>query len=455
MLTTLRVCGTRTGLRACLASAAFVLVFATLAVRAALGAVEIDIYGPNENIVNLGLADALGPEPGKAATNLGPKLNKAIRENLAFLPFMRLVRPEAVPGGSVLATWKAPGIDFKRFQLAAADLLITAGWPGGDGENATAELRLYETFSGKFLFGNAYSGITEAGLQDVADRFCADLMKALTGHGDFFLSTLAVVKSGKGRHRKDIWTVKPTGRNLRRITDLPGTAMSPSWSPDGRFVVFSHMDDRTHALGVWDRSTNQVQRVRFPGNTVIGPTFMPDNRVAVSLSTGKYPDIYLLSRTFRRERTLESSPAINVSPSFDATGTKMAFTSSRHGGPQIFLKDLTTGAVTRVSRQGAYNSEPSLSPDGTLVAFSRLTDNGHRIFVQDLLTGIERQVSFGPGNDEQPAFAPDSYFLAFSSTRGGKRQVYLTTRHGGDPKLVPTGSGDAAFPRWGLTAPRK
>ena len=83
------------------------------------------------------------------------------------------------------------------------------------------------------------------------------------------------------------------------------------------------------------------------------------------------------------------------------------------------------------------------------MAFTRLTDQGHRIFVQDLMTGQERQVSFGPGRDEHPSFAPDSYFLAFTSDRSGQKQIYLTTRHGGDPKKVPTGAGDATFPRWG------
>lgn len=417
-------------------------------------ATQVDIWGSGENIVTVGLADPLGPTPGRAVTGLGAQLAKAVRDNLGFLPFMRLVRPEAVPGGGTLQGYQPPNIDFKRFQLAGADLLITAGWPKGDAEGSTVELRLYETYSGKFIFGNAYAAVRSKEVQDVADRFCADLMKALTGHGDFFLSTLAFVKGGNGKHQRDVWVVKPTGRNLRKVTNLPGTAMSPSWSPDGRFVVFSHMDDRTHALGVWDRSTNQVQRIRFPGNTVIGPSFMPDNKVAVSLSMGKYPDIFLLNRTFQKERALEESPSINVSPTFDATGTKMAFTSGRLGGPQIFLKDLKTGSVTRVSRQGSYNTEPSISPDGTLVAFSRLTDAGHRIFVQDLVTGLERQVTFGPGSDEQPAFAPDSYFLAFTSNRSGVKQVYLITRHGGDAKLVPTGGGDASFPRWGLTSPR-
>jgi len=411
----------------------------------------VDIHGSGENVANLALATPL-TGPSTAATELGAELDKAIQENLSFLPFMRLTPSAAVLGGTVLEAWQGSQLDFRRFQIAGADLLVTAYWPEGDRRNKLVELRVFETFSGAFVFGNAYNGVNKDNVLEVADQFCADLMEALTGSGDFFRSTLAFVRS-KDATNRHVWLARPTGRDMRQITNIAGTAMSPAWSPDGRYVVFSHMDDSSHALGVWDRLSSKVRRIRFPGNTVIGPAFMPNNKVAVSLSTGQYPDIFLLNHNFERERALEASSAINVSPSFDATGTRMAFVSSRLGGPQIFLKDLASGAVRRVSMNGSYNTEPSLSPDGTLVAFTRQTDSGHRIFVQDLVTGQERQVSFGPGRDEQPSFAPDSYFIAFVSNRGGVRQIYLTTRHGGVAKKVPTGAGDVSFPRWGKIPP--
>lgn len=428
--------------RVCLA----VAFFAVFCVAQAQAVTMVDIYGPGQNHVNLAMASPL-TAPSQEAEELGRQLDEAIRADLGFLPFMRLTRPAAVLGGTVLEGWQGETVDFRRFQIAGADLLVTAYWPDGDGEGSTVELRVFETYSGKFVFGNAYSPVSKAELLNVADRFCDDLMEALTGARGFFSSTLAFVK-GNG-YKRDVWLVRPTGRDLRQITHIPGSAMSPSWSPDGRYIVFSHMDDSTHALGVWDRISNQVKRVRFPGNTVIGPCFLPDNRVAVSLSTGKYPDIFLLDRQFQRERALEQSPAINVSPSFDATGTKMAFTSSRHGSPQVFLKDLNTGEITRISKDGSYNSEPCISPDGTLIAFTKGTPEGFRIFVYDMVTGREQQISFGPGRDEQPAFAPDSYFVAFTSHRTGSPQIYLTTRHGGDAKRLPTGPGNASFPRWG------
>lgn len=388
---------------------------------------------------------AVAPPVGSAAP--ANQVNQYVLENLGFLPFAIMVDQRSVPGGAGQAVASGPNLDLRRFQLAGAHMLITSLWEM-EGGKPKVELRAYDVTTGKFVFGNRYANVDAASAGDVADDFCASFMKVLTGSGEFFKSTLAFAKTA-GPMKKDIWAVKPTGRNLRRLTNMPGSAISPSWSRDGRFVIFSHIDVRTHGLGVWDATTNKVQRIRFPGNTVIGPSFMPDNRVAVSLSTGKNPGIFLLSHQFKRERTIENSASIDVSPSVDASGTKMAFVSSRMGNPHVFLKDLRSNKVQRLTYEGKYNTEPSISPDGTLVVFSRMVNGRHRIFVHDLVNQTEKQISFGPGSDEQPSFAPDNYFIVFTSTRSGKSELYLTTRHGGDARQVPTGNGDASFGAWG------
>ena len=400
------------------------------------------IIGPQLR-VRIAVAD---PLDSKAIT---PLVQKYILENLSFLPFAVMVDPRTVPGGTSLPAARGPEVDVKRFQLAGAHLLITSAW-FQDGRLPRAELRVYDVTTGAFVFGNNYSNLDEARAAGVADQFCSELMKAITGRGEFFRSTLAFVKSN-GPNKRDIWTVTPTGRELRQISNMPGDALSPSWSPDGRFIVFGHVDRRTHALGVWDKITNSVSRKSFPGNTVIGPCFMPDNKVAVSMSTGRNPSIFLLDHQFRREGAIIDSASIDVSPSVDASGTKMAFTSSRMGNPHIFLKDLSSGVISRITYEGRYNTEPAISPDGALIAFSRQLPEGYRIFVYDMVKKTETQLTFGPGRDEQPSFGPDSYFIAFTSTRSGTPQIYLTTRNGGEAKRIPTGAGDAMFPRWGLT----
>ena len=174
----------------------------------------VDIYGPGQNQINLAMASPL-TAPGVQASGLGAELHKAVETDLNFLPFMRITPPAAVLGGTVLSGWQSDKVDFKRFQIAGADLLVTAYWPQGDGPNSTVELRVFETYSGKFVFGNAYAGVSQPEIYNVADRFCDDLMYALTGARGFFSSTMAFVK-GDGRKR-DVWLVRPTGRDLRKV----------------------------------------------------------------------------------------------------------------------------------------------------------------------------------------------------------------------------------------------
>ncbi|MDR2892215.1 MAG: translocation protein TolB [Deltaproteobacteria bacterium] len=397
---------------------------------------------PSAYLVQAALADPLGE------SRYLNELQAEIRNNLGFLPFLRLIDARAVPGGLKLPTASEPGLDFERFRLTRTDNLITSIWINSN----QVELRAFDVSNGKFMFGSRFDVESTKQVEEVADEFCAMFMQALTGRGDFFRSSLAFSKSD-GPRKRDIWTVRPTGGNLTRRTNIPGDAISPTWSHDGRFIVFSHIDDRSHALGVWDADTNRVQRLRFPGNTVIGPCFMPDNKVAVSLTDGRNPSIFLLDHSFKKEKTLINSWAIDVSPSVDASGNYLAYTSSRQGNPHIFLTNLKTGQTARISSGGKYNTDPSISPDGTLVVFARQMGGGHRIFLHDLRNGAEKQLTFGPGSDEQPEFAPDSYFIAFTSTRSGSKKIYLTTRHGGEPRQIDTGSGEASFPTWGI--PRK
>jgi TolB protein len=456
---------------------ALVVLFSAQTLRAG-ETVLIDIYGPGQSKLHVALARPLAAN-GNATTVVATEVNatdtvvhvttpaanvpapavppeagtlqKLIADNLAYLPFISLVPGAEILGGDSPGGYSSPHVDFRRFQLSGVDMLLTTGWPQPASEGGyTVEIRAYEIFSGRLILGKAYHDVTAEQLSDVADKFCGALMEELTGRGDFFRSTLAFVKRKKKGDDKHIWTMHPMGRRLTQMTSLKGMSMSPVWSNDGRYILFTHLGSRYHSLGVWDRTTDEVNTVKYPGNTIIGPAFTPDNKVAVSLASGGSPDIYLLNHNFRKEKILVQNWAIDVSPSFDRQGRNMAFVSTRLGNPHIFLKDLETGVERRVTYQGNYNTDPSISPDGELVVFSRLTRAGHRIFVHDLVTGKERQISFGPGNDEQPAFAPDGYFVAFSSNRSGKYRLYLTTRHGDSPRMMDTGGGEAFFPTWGL-----
>ncbi len=436
-------------MRYCLIITVVVLVACLAPMRgAAQEPLQIDIFGPGEERINIFIAPPKALEaqvlhhPGT-----GRQIHHLLQDYLGLLPFVTHVDPGHILGGPEVAGVRGRDIDFRKFSLSRVDLLLTIGLEQHPGRTGSVEMRAFEVFGQRMVLGRAYDLQDEDQIPLMVRRFCAELMDYLTGNGDFFRSVLAFER--KHGDNKNIWSVTPQGTDLRQITEVQGITLSPAWSPGGEKIAFTLLKDNRHYLGVWNLEQDETQTFTLPGNTIISPAFAPDGRLAISLDPMGRPDIYWLNDDFRMGQAIMEHWAIDVSPSFDRTGRKMAFASGRLGNPHIFVHDFNKQQVNRVTYEGRYNTNPSISPDGNFVAFSRQTPDGHRIFVAELSTGRERQITFGPGNDEDPAFAPDGYFVAFSSSRSGDYRLYLTTRNGDEPRQIPTGRGDAKAPAWG------
>ena len=199
-----------------------------------------------------------------------------------------------------------------------------------------------------------------------------------------------------------------------------GFSMQGGFSPDG-----------TH-LSFWSRSTNIV-----PGATSsFSELYLKDLKTgAVSIVSSDSNGV---------EGNSDSTNPNNSSQiqMFSPDGTRIVFESAAtnlvagaNGHQQIFIKDLTTSAVTLVSVdangiQGNGNSMNfTFSPDGTKVAFDSASSNlmpggtaGNQVFVKDLTTGALTLVSTdsngvaGNGASSYPAFSPDGAQVAFAST---------------------------------------
>jgi len=407
----------------------------------AQGPLTVDIHGPGQRMVNITLLTPKGLDGSPLPDAAAKALQELVANDLGYIPFLNIVPVTDLLGGDPSQGVKAADIDFKPLQLARVDLCMTTGWNG-----EYIEARVFETFSGRRVVGKSYRDVSK-NLPLVADRFCSSFLEALTGKKGFFDSPIAFVKQ-EGK-TKEIFTVLPQGRGLKRITKLGGYNLSPAWSDDGKRIAFTHIAKTRHELGIYDSESGKIKRTfKGLGSTVISPVYGPDKALYVALNRNGTTNIYSLKSDYRPGKTLVRSPYIDVSPSFDRTGEKMVFTSARAGNPHIYLLDMKTGQIKRVTTTGRYNTHPCLSPDGRYVAYTHQTADGHRIFLHDLQTGREKQLTFGPGNDEYPAFGPDGYFVAFASSRTGEYKLYLSTRHGDKPRMISTGKGAAFAPAW-------
>ncbi len=424
-----------------------------LAMSAQARILSIDIFGAGQKTIHLCIAPPLLSAEQERTVQAATTFQNSLHHFLGYLPFFELVPASQIVGGEKLRGPGADQIDFKRFSLSKVDILVSSFWvPGKDlNELGRLEVRAFDVLSGSFILGKVYTVYAMNQVQEVASRFSAALMKYLTGSGAFFESEIVYVQK-KGRI-KEIATVSPQGTNRRQRTSLNGLCLSPAWSADGQRVVFVYIDGKEHRLGIWKRSGGEVKAWSMPGNSCISPAFTPRGKIAVSLDSSGAPNIYLLSSSLQTQKRLVTSWAIDISPSFDNSGKKMTFVSSRQGNPHVFLLETGSGKTRRLTYNGKYNTGARISPDGTKVVFSRMIEGQHRVFLLDIASGQERQLTFGPGSDEEPCWSPDGFFLAFSSNRSGRYQLYLTNIHGDTPKLIATGDGEAMAPSWQTVTP--
>ncbi|MDE7469367.1 MAG: hypothetical protein K2M30_03665 [Desulfovibrionaceae bacterium] len=393
------------------------------------------------------LSVVIASPAGNVSESLQKSLVQAFERDLQYIPFMKILRQYKVsytPGSRP---------NFVSLSQSNINLLITTSW-SSSGSEYLIDVQIFDILSRTSVVSRKFKIANERGIQGVADASMSALLEHLIGDGSLF-STRIFFAMKEGPIKQTLWSILPNGTGLKKETDILGLAISPSVSSDGRYITFTHIDRRRHTLALFDRKTKQVRRVVYPqGASVISPTFMPSGDIAVSLSfKGRgNPSIYRVSGgRLSREEKLMGDGTINVSPSFSpAVPNIMVYTSSKFGNPQIFMKNLTTGVITRISKDGRYNTDPVLSPDGRYIAYVSMLKEGRRIFVYDIETKKNKQVTFGPRDDDTPEFAPDSYFIAFISTRSGKAQLYLTTREGTGAVLIPARGNNLSDPTWGL-----
>ena len=133
-------------------------------------------------------------------------------------------------------------------------------------------------------------------------------------------------RDGKG----ELYVMEDNGSNLRRLTHSQLGYSRPTWSPDGKQIVFNR-----------DIGQNNVQQ----------------------------HELFLINADGTAERQLTNHPGLDTSTTWAPNGRYLAFTSSRTGRWQIHLMDMENGTIKQLTNDGG--TGPAWSPDGKYIAFER------------------------------------------------------------------------------------
>lgn len=206
---------------------------------------------------------------------------------------------------------------------------------------------------------------------------------------------------------EDIHLMDRHGKNERSLTDdLSGRCETPSWSPDGKYLVFVFQPKKNREafrhtgeilLCLINVETKELQKIGMGGQIVFSPVFSPDgskilylNHIPQFVTRGGHTtqvgggqnqkiEIWSMDRDGKNKKQLTQGE-LDQSPSFLPDGSKIIFVrrSYKDQGPywgeapvmSVYIMNSDGTAVQKVIEDGEY---PRFSPDGEKIIFTRFS----------------------------------------------------------------------------------
>src|SRR5918994_2898338 len=149
----------------------------------------------------------------------------------------------------------------------------------------------------------------------------------------------AVVFVSRRDGNPEIYLMRSSGLEPRRLTTEPAPDYSPSASRDGRYVAFVSERDGNPDIYVVGTDGSGVRRVTSYDTPDLAPAWSPNSdRIAfVIVGVDGAGDIGVVRADGQAIVNLTSHPADDRSPAWSPGGTQLAFVSDREGSPAVYV----------------------------------------------------------------------------------------------------------------------
>lgn len=167
----------------------------------------------------------------------------------------------------------------------------------------------------------------------------------------------------------DVWVMNEDGSGRTRLTEHPERDADATWSPDGASIAFVSQRDGDVSIWVMDADGGNKRKL-VEGRE---PSWSPDgNRLAFTSSHfAENDEIYVIDPDGGNMRQLTTDKRFDWHPAWSPDGTKLAMASERFGGQELLVAGGDfTHQIRLTIAESTFEVEPQWSPDGRGLAYS-------------------------------------------------------------------------------------
>jgi Tol biopolymer transport system component len=251
-------------------------------------------------------------------------------------------------------------------------------------------------------------------------------------------------------------TINPDGTAKVTLTNVPGQAFDPAWSPDGHRLLFDmHAGgDSVQIFVVNDDGTGLSQLTDGPGSNYMPAWSSDGSRIAFVSSRDGNDEIYVMNAGGTAQSRLTDSPNEDLTPSWAPAGDRIAFQSNRGGNNEIYVMKVDGTDVTRLTDQpGAFEGAPDWSPDGERIVFASDRDGAGVYTMHPDGTEVVQLTHDKQVGPLDPSWSPDGTSIVYTTSVEGANEagLFVVDATTGSSSALPSAVGDVGgicCPSW-------
>jgi len=206
-----------------------------------------------------------------------------------------------------------------------------------------------------------------------------------------------------------------------------GAATGVTWASDNPSVA-TVSEDGTVTTAAYGHA--RITATAPGGRHAVADVFVQGEIVVASTRSGRY-QLYAAERAnLAQLRKVMDDTATATEPAFSADGSRIAFTSTRDGQPEVYVMDADGTNAARLTNSPGLDGDPSFSPDGLSVVFHSQRTGHRQIYLQPITSSVAVPLTQEPADNSQPSMSPDGELIAFVSNRDGNNHIWLMAKDG-------------------------